>query len=413
MEGSDGGTVFTNTASTPITVTRSASAVTSTNAARFGSSGLGGGWLQLSDGGGSGSAFNVGLNWTLEAWVKFNTLSTSPAGNGIFSLWDPGQGALTSLRAFESGMLIVNGLWNDNGLRIVANEWHHIAFVRGGNFLRSFVNGQLVLENDLGGAQPFLQTSIFLLRDPVNNSGPANAVMDEFRFTRDVARYSANFTPPTAAFTAVGPPTANAPTSLAATAGNAQLALSWTAPTYAGTSAITGYVVEFTPSGGSAQTVFTGVTSTSYALAGLTNGTSYSVRVAAVNAAGTGAYSQAATGTPTNATPITHVSGGESVFGAGSIANPYRGSSPYAPSDAFVYFRANISGTLVITFNMQQNSEGDNQVAVRRGTQQLPPGSWFGGSGTRNISVTAGTEYNLWFTATFGSDQWSAYITAS
>jgi cellulose 1,4-beta-cellobiosidase len=90
----------------------------------------------------------------------------------------------------------------------------------------------------------------------------------------------------------------NAPTSLAATAGNAQLALTWTAPSAPGSSAITGYTVEYTPSGGSAQTVSTGGTGTSYTLTGLTNGTAYTVRVAAVSAAGTGSYSTSASGTP-------------------------------------------------------------------------------------------------------------------
>jgi cellulose 1,4-beta-cellobiosidase len=90
-----------------------------------------------------------------------------------------------------------------------------------------------------------------------------------------------------------------APTSLTATAGNAQLSLSWTAPaTTHGT--ITNYLVEYTPSGGSAAYVLTGSTSTSYSLTGLTNGTSYSVRVAAVNFTA-GDYSTTATGTPADA----------------------------------------------------------------------------------------------------------------
>ena len=73
-----------------------------------------------------------------------------------------------------------------------------------------------------------------------------------------------------------------APTSLTATAGNGQLSLTWTAPaTPHGT--ITNYFVEYTASGGSAQYVLTNSTSTSYTLTGLTNGTSYTVRVAAVN----------------------------------------------------------------------------------------------------------------------------------
>jgi len=98
-----------------------------------------------------------------------------------------------------------------------------------------------------------------------------------------------------------------APTSLSAAAGNARLSLSWTAPsTTHGT--ITNYLVEYTASGGSAQYVLTGSTSTSYTLTGLTNGTSYSVRVAAVNFTA-GDWSGTATGTPTNSSLLMHFDG--------------------------------------------------------------------------------------------------------
>lgn len=87
-----------------------------------------------------------------------------------------------------------------------------------------------------------------------------------------------------------------APTSLTAAPGSNQLALNWTAPaTTYGT--ITNYLVEYTPSGGSPQYVLTGSTSTSYTLTGLTNGTEYTVRVAAVNFTA-GDYSHARTSTP-------------------------------------------------------------------------------------------------------------------
>jgi len=91
--------------------------------------------------------------------------------------------------------------------------------------------------------------------------------------------------------------TPDAPTGLAGTAGDTQAALSWTAPSSDGGAAITSYVIEYTPSGGSATTASTG-TSTSFTLPGLTNGTAYSIRVAAVNSIGQGAYSTAVSVTP-------------------------------------------------------------------------------------------------------------------
>jgi hypothetical protein len=104
----------------------------------------------------------------------------------------------------------------------------------------------------------------------------------------------------TAAITRTPATTPGLPTGLTATGGgvSGRLALAWTPPTSNGGSAITGYTVEYTPAGGSAQTVNTGSVSASYNLTGLTNGTLYSVRVRAVNVVGAGGYSTAATGTP-------------------------------------------------------------------------------------------------------------------
>jgi hypothetical protein len=111
----------------------------------------------------------------------------------------------------------------------------------------------------------------------------------------------------------------NAPTGLSATPSNQSLALTWTAPAYVGSTPITGYTVEYTPSGGSASTVNTNSTSTSYTLTGLTNGTSYTVRVRAINSAGNGTYSSTTTGTPFSANLTVSVS----TTGSGTSSDPY------------------------------------------------------------------------------------------
>ena len=108
-----------------------------------------------------------------------------------------------------------------------------------------------------------------------------------------------------------------APTGLGATAGAASLALAWTAPSVTGGSAITGYEVHYTssttvdddaePSGNDPSTAWVAIsrsgTTASQSITGLTDGTTYKVRVRAKNGAGAGPSGWVrTTGTPVTPT---------------------------------------------------------------------------------------------------------------
>ena len=89
--------------------------------------------------------------------------------------------------------------------------------------------------------------------------------------------------------------TPGAPRGLTATAGDAQVSLSWQAPSSNGGAAITGYRVYQ----GTSKKPVASVTGTGTTVKNLTNGTVYSFKVTAVNKAGEGPASGAASANPT------------------------------------------------------------------------------------------------------------------
>ena len=90
--------------------------------------------------------------------------------------------------------------------------------------------------------------------------------------------------------------TPGTPTGLTATQGVAEVALSWTAPASNGGSALTDYTIEYSSDSGTTWTTFADGTSTtaSTTVTGLSHSMTYTFRVSAVNAAGTGTASDTA-----------------------------------------------------------------------------------------------------------------------
>lgn len=115
-----------------------------------------------------------------------------------------------------------------------------------------------------------------------------------------------------------------APTGLTVTGGNAQASLSWVAPTVLSQTPITDYTIQYSSNSGSTWTTFTrsASTATSATVMGLTNGTAYVFRVAAINALGVGAFTAASSAvTPvardllfSNVALLLHMDGSGSTF---------------------------------------------------------------------------------------------------
>lgn len=164
------------------------------------------------------TALNIGnSDFTLETFVRFQSLPTGSNKAVIFSRWDPGANT-RSYQLFLGSQALNNGSLcfqtsTDGTNTTVAqsivypwtpnlNTWYHIAMVRSAGQLLLFVNGQQfgLPINDastyFAGTAPFGigGESIVATPDPTLGS-VLTGWFDETRFTNGFARYTANFTP--------------------------------------------------------------------------------------------------------------------------------------------------------------------------------------------------------------------------
>ena len=76
------------------------------------------------------------------------------------------------------------------------NQWHHVAMTYDGTTTRLFTNG--ILQGSVSGTGGESSANTTIGYYEANTSSSYGGYMSDFRFTRGVARYTANFTPPAA-----------------------------------------------------------------------------------------------------------------------------------------------------------------------------------------------------------------------
>jgi len=82
------------------------------------------------------------------------------------------------------------------------NTWYHIALVRNGTTVAIYINGQAQTVSNSTQTNAFFDvgTGMYIGRWGGSPSYEWSGYIDDLRITKGVARYTANFTPPTAAF---------------------------------------------------------------------------------------------------------------------------------------------------------------------------------------------------------------------
>jgi hypothetical protein len=187
----------------------------STAVAKFGSSSMAfdgsGDWLTAP----ANALFNFGTgNFTVETWVYITSNSPAEqflygkrANNAAYAPLLVGVSKSgTVYRSYYVGSFTgaswgLNSSFAKGTIDIPLNTWVHLAVVRNGSTFTSYVNG--VADLTFTGLSSALMTNtdgVTIGADATSGSAPLFGYLDDVRITKGYARYTANFTPPTAPF---------------------------------------------------------------------------------------------------------------------------------------------------------------------------------------------------------------------
>ena len=228
-------------------------------------------------------------NYTISVWVKSAALNT-----GGYIGWGE-YGSNNRVNAFRTNDDGIQNYWWGNDLihsspaLNLLNQWHHAVVNYNGTTRTIYFDGAL-LKTDTPGATLNSTASNFAI------GRTAPMYVEFFNGTLDdlsIWNRALTLNEITYLYNSGIPNTPAAPTSLVATAGDGQATISFTAGS-SGASAITDY--EYSLDGTTYSSI--GATTSPVTVTGLTNGTTYSIYLRAVNTQGSGTASSSVSVTP-------------------------------------------------------------------------------------------------------------------
>jgi hypothetical protein len=198
MDGANGSTTFTDNSSNARTITAVGNAQISTTQSKYG--GASGyydgstGYLSLT--GNSSFQFGTG-DFTVEAWVY---ISANAANQQTF-LDTRGTATATpfTFGIYQSKLAFYDGTMRQSSATITTGQLYHFAACRSGGTLRLFINGVSYYSASSTTNFTTGANSIYIGRGFDAAAYYTNGFIDDLRITK-YARYTSNFTPPTAAF---------------------------------------------------------------------------------------------------------------------------------------------------------------------------------------------------------------------
>lgn len=210
FDGANGSTTFTDVNAAGVANTWAAGTTQqlTTSDFKFGGSSLyaNGGIIGISTS--AKAALAVGTSdFTIDFWFNNNGGSasgaTGMAGYGSSTNfpsnwgWSIGRDHLTGTANFQ----ISDGtnVFGNSSSATVNTGWHHIAISRASGTIRFFIDGILQFSFSAPNAPPSLGSLKILAG--VSSTSLGTWLIDEFRYSIGIARWTANFTPPTSAYT--------------------------------------------------------------------------------------------------------------------------------------------------------------------------------------------------------------------
>ena len=203
--GANGSTTIIDSSPTPKTVTAVGNAQISTAQSKFGGASI------LLDGAGdylqspSSTDFQLGTgDFTLELWIYSLGFAGAPNFNDYGALFDYRTANVSQVNVLltflgsSTLVLYVNGATRIAGSAISTNTWTHVALSRTSGTTKLFINGSQ--EGSNYADTNSYTSSVFRTGSNIAGDAFFNGYIDDLRITKGIARYTSNFTPPTAPF---------------------------------------------------------------------------------------------------------------------------------------------------------------------------------------------------------------------
>jgi len=145
-------------------------------------------------------------NFTVECFVRFNTLNADfkrvlgfqngSASNSNYSYFIQ----ILPTNAVRGGVCSGSTAFTvDSSATVTTGVWYHLAFVRSGSTHTLYINGIAAGTTTTATFNAIPDGRLWIGRD-AGGSFPLDGWIDDLRITKGYARYTANFTPPTAPF---------------------------------------------------------------------------------------------------------------------------------------------------------------------------------------------------------------------